>query len=89
MLTEYEVRRRIELIRASRVAPLRKARLLLRMSRSLGKQAQSLSDAEQRASRIHDPNSTASLARIALRLRILNQDVREAALDALDKPTFN
>lgn len=84
MLTEYEVRQRIELIRTSRAAPLRKARLLLRISRSLGKQAKSLSDAEHRASKIHDPNSTASLARIALRLRMLNQDVRDAATEELD-----
>ena len=89
MLTEYEVRRRIELIRASRVAPLRKARLLLRMSRSLHKQAETLSDAKERSTKIHDTNATASLARIALRLRMLNQDVREAAFEALDKASLN
>ena len=89
MLTEFEVRRRIALIRASRVAPLRKARLLLRMSRSLNKQANSLSDAKERSTKIHDANSTASLARIALRLRMLDDDVREAAFEALDKPSLN
>lgn len=89
MLTEYEVRRRIELIRASRAAPLRKARLLLRMSRLLNKQAQTLNDAKDRSTQIHDANATASLGRIAVRLRVLDQDVREAAFEALDKAALN
>jgi phage-related minor tail protein len=83
MLTEYEVRRRIELIRASRIAPLRKARLLLRMGKSLNKQAQTLSTASERSTRTTDQNGSASLARIAVRLRMLNQDVRDAAHEAL------
>ena len=89
MITEYQVRQRIELIRASRLAPLRKARLLLKIGRSLGKQAATLNNASERSNRTKELNGTASLARIALRIRLLHEDVRDAAHEALSKASLN
>jgi len=83
MLTEYEVRRRMDLIRSSRVAPLRKARLLLTLGRSLHKQAETISRAKDQAKRSKDRKGTAVLSRMATRAETLHGDVREAAHQAL------
>lgn len=83
MLTEYEVRRRMESIRTSRAAPLRKARMLLRIGRSLRRQAQSISSAKAQVSRGSDRNAKITLARIAQRTEFLHEDVRQAAQEAL------
>jgi hypothetical protein len=83
MLTEYEVRRRMDLIRSSRVAPLRKARLLLRLGRSLDHQAQALNKAKAQATRSADRNGSAVLDRMSRRAQLLHEDVREAAIEML------
>jgi hypothetical protein len=83
MLTEYEVRRRMELIRTSRAAPLRKVRLLLRIGRSLNHQAETISTAKAQAVRSEDRKAMATLARIAQRTEFLHEDVRQAAIEEL------
>jgi hypothetical protein len=83
MLTEHEVRRRMEIIRTSRVAPLRKARLLLRLGRKLNAQANSLTTAKAQIARTPDRTASAALMRMATRTQLLHEDVREAALEAL------
>jgi len=83
MLTEFEVRRRIETIRTSRLAPLRKARLLLRIGKSLTAQVQSLRRAKEQISRTADKKAEAGLTRMTKNTEQLNEDVRDAAFDAL------
>ena len=90
MLTEYEVRQRMETIRSSRVAPLRKARLLLRLGRSLHHQTETITAAREQAKRSADKKAVATLARMAQRTAFLHDDIRQAAVDALtpEKPTL-
>jgi hypothetical protein len=83
MLTEYEVRRRMDTIRESRVAPLRKVRLLLKLGRKLNAQAESLTQAKAQTARTTDRTSSAGLSRMAVRTQLLHDDVREAAVQAL------
>lgn len=85
MLTEFEVRRRMDSIRSSRVAPLRKARLLLRIGRALRGQVAVLMLARAQTTRAKDRNGADLLLRMARRSEQLHDDVREAALDALAK----
>jgi hypothetical protein len=72
-------------IRSSRVAPLRKARLLLRIGRALQGQVATLMLARAQTSRSKDRNGSDLLLRMARRSEQLHEDVREAAIDALAK----
>jgi hypothetical protein len=83
MLTEYEVRRRIESIRASRLAPLRKARLLLRIGKSLTAQVKSLRRAKEQIAQTADRKAEAGLSRMTSNTQQLHEDVREAAFEVL------
>ncbi len=83
MLTEFEVRRRMEMIRSSRFAPIRKARLLLRLGKSLDHQTRTLTQAKAQVARTADKRASASLTRITSRMQLLHEDVRDAALEVL------
>jgi hypothetical protein len=73
----------METIRESRVAPLRKARLLLKLGKKLDAQAQSLTQAKAQTARTSDRTASAGLSRMAVRSQLLHEDVREAAVMAL------
>ena len=83
MLTEFEVRRRIEMIRASRLAPLRKARMLLSIGKSLSAQVKSLRRAKEQIARTADRKAEAGLNRMAKNTQQLHEDVLDAAFEAL------
>ncbi|HSI73167.1 MAG TPA: hypothetical protein VK934_08305 [Fimbriimonas sp.] len=83
MLTEFEVRRRVEMIRASRAAPIRKVRLLLKLGKSLDQQTQSLSQAKAQISQTADKRASAALNRMTSRMKLLHNDVRDAAFEVL------
>jgi hypothetical protein len=83
MLTEFEVRQRVAAIRASRLAPLRKARLLLKIGKSLSEQAARLTRARAQISLTADRKSQAGMTRMATSTQTLEDDVREAAYEAL------
>jgi hypothetical protein len=83
MLTEYEVRRRVEFIRASRLAPFRKARMLLTIGKSLSAQVKSLRRAKEQIARTADRKAEAGLNRMTSNAQQLREDVREAAFEAL------
>jgi hypothetical protein len=87
MLTEFEVRQRMDRIRESRMAPLRKARLLLRLGRSLKSQVKSLNHAQTQLSQTPERIATAGVVRLTVRTQLLHEDVREAALGALQPET--
>ena len=88
MLTEFEVRQRVAAIRASRLAPLRKARLLLKIGKSLSQQVDALVRAKAQISLTADRKSQAGLTRMTTTTQTLEEDVREAAYEALqtEKP---
>ena len=86
MLTEYEVRRHMELIQASRVAPLRKARMLLRIGKSLTTQMNALHQANELIAQTADRKAAAGLNRMEHNIHQLNEDLRDAAFDALHPP---
>lgn len=75
MLTEFEVRCRVTAIRNAEISPLQKARLLLRIGRSLHAQAESL----RRTGRTTDRNLTAGMSRMASQAHHLRKDVRDEA----------
>jgi hypothetical protein len=83
MLTDFEVRRRMGKIQAARLAPLRKARLLLRLGKSLETQAEALVHAKRQISRSSDPTAVAGLSRMAHNVVALQDDLRDAAWHAL------
>ena len=83
MLTEFEVRRRMEIIRASRMAPGRKARMLLRLGRALKFQMRSFSKARARIAQTADRNAAAGLARMAMNAEMLHDVVRTEAITVL------
>ena len=83
MLTEFEVRQRIESIRAARSAPLRKARLLLRIGRSLSAQEQALHRAKEQIARTSDRKAEAGIGRLESHTHQLHEDVLDAAFEAL------
>jgi len=86
MLTEFEVRCRVESIRASRLAPLRKARLLLRIGKSLTVQELSLRRAKEQIARTADQKAAAGLNRMATNTHHLHEDVLDAAFEILHQP---
>lgn len=83
MLTEFEVRRRMEIIRASRLSPLRKARLLLRLGRCLNHQERSLTHAKAQIAQTSDLKANAGLRRMASTTAQMREDLRDAAWSAL------
>jgi len=83
MMTEFEVLRRVELIRSSSAAPFHKARQLLRLRRNLAKQAAAIEHAKAQLRLTDDQKASAALTRLAARTETLNDDVREAALRML------
>ena len=83
MLTDFEVRQRMDSIRMARLAPLRKARLLLRLGRSLSPQVKSLSAAKSQIAKTSDLTTTAGLTRMATNAARLRESLRDAAFDAL------
>jgi hypothetical protein len=83
MLTEFEVRRYVASIHASNATPERKARMLLRLGRSLRIQAQSLVHAQAAASRASNRNAEAHMERMARSARMLHEEVRALAHSAL------
>lgn len=80
MLTEFEVRQRVREIHAAPIAPMRKARMLLKLGRSLRSQFRLLSQSKAQIARSADKNASACLSRITLRTKLLHEDVREQAL---------
>jgi hypothetical protein len=86
MLTEFEVRRRVASIHASNATPEHKARMLLRLGRSLRIQAQALVDAQATASRSSNRNAAAHMERMARSARMLHEEVRGLALSNLRSP---
>lgn len=83
MLTEFEVRRRMECIQTSRLAPLRKARLLLKLGKALNPQVKSLTTAHEQAATTSNFPAKAGLKRLAGNTARLHADVRDAAWYAL------
>ena len=83
MLTEFEVRCRMDEIRASRMSPLRKARMLLRLSKSLSRQSKALRQAKVQISKSTDRNAASGMTRMTSRTQLLLSEVRDAAYDAL------
>jgi len=89
MLTEFEVKRRIALIRASRLSPLRKARLLLRIGKSLTAQHESLRRAKEQTALTPDRKAEAGLTRMTTNTHQLHEDVLDAAFEALHPEMAN
>ena len=83
MFTEFEVRRRMDLIRASRVGPFRKARMLLRLGKSLSAQMKSLRQEKEQVAQTADQKTIAGLTRMATNTQQLREYVRDAAFEAL------
>jgi len=83
MLTEFEVRRQLDLIQRSDAPPGAKARKLLRLGKSLRTQAQELVEAQARAERSHNVNANRQLERMAATARSLREEARSAALAIL------
>lgn len=86
MQTEFQVRKRIELIRQLQIAPLRKARLLLEIGRSLELQAKNVANSNDHLVKSQDPKASASLSRVSLQMKSLHDEVRDAAHEALTAP---
>jgi len=89
MLTEFEVRRRVDAIHASRMTPLRKAKMLLRLSKCLDRQVSSLLNASAQISQTPDRNAAAGLTRMTTTTQQLLADVRDAAYDAITVESGN
>ena len=83
MLTEFEVRQRIESIRTARMAPLRKARLLLRIGKLLSTQEKELHRAKEQISRTPDRKAEAGMVRMETHTHQLHEDILDAAFEAL------
>ncbi|AIE84144.1 hypothetical protein OP10G_0776 [Fimbriimonas ginsengisoli Gsoil 348] len=73
----------MECIQTSPMAPLRKARMLLRLGRSLTPQVRSLIQAKTQIAQTADRKSSACLRRMATSAETLREDLRDAAFDAL------
>lgn len=83
MLTEFEVRRELETIQMSDAPPGAKARKLLRLGRSLRTQAKELVAAQTQTERSSDVNANRQMERMALKTRMLRDEVRETAWSVL------
>lgn len=87
MLTEYQVKQRIEAIRTSQSAPLRKTRMFLRLGKALKTQAQTLSQESSRIAPSTDPASSAVVKRMWIRSERMLEDVRSLARRSLRRRT--
>ncbi|MGV3617759.1 MAG: hypothetical protein ACO1SV_20735 [Fimbriimonas sp.] len=83
MMTEFEVRCRVTAIRNAEISPLQKARLLLKIGRSLSTQAENLRRTTHHVGLTSDRNTAAGLTRMAMQARHLRQDVRDEAWSML------
>lgn len=83
MLTEYEMRCRITEVQNSSETPYRKAKSLLRLSRDVRRRAAVLRAELRWLASSPDTNSTACLRRLATRTTVLDDDLRDAALESL------
>lgn len=83
MLTQFEVRQRMEAIRQSRTTPFRKARQLLKLGRSLKAQARELRLVRAQTVRASDRAAAAGLGRMASDAAMLREDLRNAAVGLL------
>lgn len=75
----------MEAIRTSIDAPPAKARRLLRLSRILGAQCKTLSTAYSRSKAVADRRGTDHLARIVRRTHELHEEVRDEAMDYMNR----
>ena len=71
MLTEFEVRRRLEAIEGSGAPPMRKARLILRLGRLLKSQARTIVHARDASADAQNRNTAALLDRLSSSRRML------------------
>jgi hypothetical protein len=85
MMTEHEVRSRVQAIRTASLSPFRKARLLLRIGRSLEAQERVLRPGIPIES---DRNGYAVRQRLASRARHLREDVLDEARSLLDNKIY-
>jgi hypothetical protein len=79
MLTEYEVRQRVELIESSELPTMRKVRGLLRLARALKTKARPLIHARALSAQARDCNTASHLDRMVRSLRMLYEEVRLVA----------
>ena len=84
MLTEFEVRRRLEDIEGSDNPPMRKVRMMLTLGRSLRAQARSIVHARDASAEALDRNTATRLDRLSCSRLMLYDDVRSAARKALE-----
>jgi hypothetical protein len=83
LLTEFEVRRRMADIATSAESPLTKVRRLLRLGQRLRAQAASLDGARTLSKQTDDANAKAHLARMSAKAKLLEEDLRAEAQNAL------
>lgn len=79
MLTEYEVRQSVAEIAASAMAPPRKVRKLLKLARTLKRQARTLLHARALSAQAEDCNAASHMDRMLRSLRMQYEEVRLAA----------
>jgi hypothetical protein len=84
LLTEFEVRRRLRAIHGSEAPPMRKARMILALGRSLKHQARTIVHARDASAEARDKNAATRLDRLSLSHLMLYDEVRLEARKALD-----
>jgi hypothetical protein len=84
MMTEHEVRSRLNEIRNAEITPQQKVRRLLKIGRCLSAQAESL----RQTGRTTDRNLTAGMSRMASQAYHLSRDVRDEAWGILHGRAF-
>ena len=83
MLTEYEVRRRMEDVQNSSESPLQKVRLLLKMGRAMRRRSLELRKELRLMARSRDQNGIAGVKRLESQASRLHEDLRREALKSL------
>lgn len=86
MLTEYEVKRKVEDISSSDAKPMRKVRMLLGMARALKARVRALLHARALSAQARDCNVASHLDRMLRSLRMLYEEVRLAARRVISIP---
>ncbi len=86
MINEYEVRRMLEDIERSNERPLAKARKLMELNRSLGRQLELLHKGAEMIDNDDGHDGGQRLRQTEDRLRFLSETVRLKALRVLEKP---
>lgn len=79
MVTEYEVRQQVEEISRSAMAPMQKVRAILRVARTVKRQARALIHARALSAQATDSNTALHMDRMVRSLRMLYEEVRLAA----------